>query len=771
MHSNTPLLLAFTPLSTPTKKKPSILIIGNNALASLRTTTALEAGYEVILAGPSQPEQLLSPLSSTFVSIHSRAPSTSSVISTLPSNWDPELLRRLNAGQVTHVHFELPSDATTQEWTTWFEEVERNRRLRASFREEALHRRFLVNIAQHPSLSDFSFPVTRNHTSLTSTGVARTTQVAISSGSASNEHLRSGVNRSSLVEEFEGVWKAVERLSQAMETGGTTDGDLEKTPLLSPRHQEQVESPLDLSFIVDRLPSPDLHTLFSAHPLPNTCTLDVFSNTTSEKGRHRRFDSAPALSEKSFPVSTATSGKEDRHYSLDLVNHRGWKMDRRASVLTDHVKTWFSWRRTRRVRNGLFIVLFAVLAVLQIIVQVEKFTKSRRPVVPFTNSIALRPLRPVLKHNMPQPSFRANLRSDRGYITTYPYGGMTNQLVSIIKLVALGQKLDRVIIMDELQVSRSESRNAPLSEFFDVERWMNKTGTSIVNWWDLKDPRSGVVDQLTCWGYRNETRLRKYRIDTHTYRIPPSLSLHWEIEPSTSNAGIELLSIWNSTEWLASQARHQFLSHGLKAPSYPSTDVLCLENTFYVQPLDFKDGKVDQTYPIEEFHPHGETWLRVGQYLRFNPRVHTIVDELLISILGSSSKPFIAVHIRQGDFVWEKRVTDDVSEIREKYSVEVDQIQQELKERFHYKKDLPVLLATDAWNSSFVFELKQAGWKYLNHTAFETKARYGGWYPAMLDSAVLSRAEGFVGTRSSSFSYLAARRVETWNGGISAIVE
>ena len=365
MPTHTPLLLAFTPHSSTTKKKPAILIIGHNALASLRTMTALEAGYEVLLAGPSRPEQLLSPVSTTFVSIHSRAPSTSSIISTFPSTWDPDLLRRLIAGQVGHIHFDLPPDATTQEWLTWFEEVERSRRLKIVrfvvlcdtvdseqpsdtsqpqlqhrtlesaqlFREEALRRRFLVNIAQYPSLSDFSFPVTQRHTSLSSTGISQTTQVAITSSSALSEQLRSRVYGSTVVEAVEGVVKAVQRLARAMEVDPNIDGDHEKTPLLSPRRQDQVEIPLDLSFIVDRLQSPDLHTLFSAHPLPNACTLDVFSVPTSEKGRHRRSDSAPALSEKSFPVSTVSTGKEERHYSLDLVNHRGWKMDRRASVL------------------------------------------------------------------------------------------------------------------------------------------------------------------------------------------------------------------------------------------------------------------------------------------------------------------------------------------------------------------------------------------------------------------------------------------------------
>jgi hypothetical protein len=71
---------------------------------------------------------------------------------------------------------------------------------------------------------------------------------------------------------------------------------------------------------------------------------------------------------------------------------------------------------------------------------------------------------------------------------------------------------------------------------------------------------------------------------------------------------------------------------------------------------------------------------------------------------------------------------------------------------------------------AFIMKLSKLGWIYANHVEFATAARFGGWWPGMLDSALLSRGIGFVGTKQSTFSYVAARRVESWNGGITTVV-
>jgi hypothetical protein len=62
--------------------------------------------------------------------------------------------------------------------------------------------------------------------------------------------------------------------------------------------------------------------------------------------------------------------------------------------------------------------------------------------------------------------------------------------------------------------------------------------------------------------------------------------------------------------------------------------------------------------------------------------------------------------------------------------------------------------------------VKAQGWAFVNHTEEATVERYGEWYPPLLDTVIQSRAVGFVGTKSSTFSLIGERRVQDWNGGV-----
>ncbi|GAA5847158.1 hypothetical protein JCM5353_004982 [Sporobolomyces roseus] len=161
-HSGASLLLSFSPsASDSTEPPPTVLLLGPTRLSALRTFAALEAGYKVIVGG--------SPL---------KDPSSSS--SQTP--WDPELQHRLDSRQIETIPFVLPRDASQSEWSTWFDESstslegvtliglsdtlvssKSSRRTLDSakaFRKEAKRRRFVVNVADRPELSDFSWMVT-----------------------------------------------------------------------------------------------------------------------------------------------------------------------------------------------------------------------------------------------------------------------------------------------------------------------------------------------------------------------------------------------------------------------------------------------------------------------------------------------------------------------------------------------------------------------------------------------------------------------------------
>lgn len=48
-------------------------------------------------------------------------------------------------------------------------------------------------------------------------------------------------------------------------------------------------------------------------------------------------------------------------------------------------------------------------------------------------------------------------------------------------------------------------------------------------------------------------------------------------------------------------------------------------------------------------------------------------------------------------------------------------------------------------DSFFLTRIHRLGWVHVNHIDFATAARFGGWYPDILDAVLLSRAVGFVG--------------------------
>ncbi|GAA5920982.1 hypothetical protein JCM1841_003242 [Sporobolomyces salmonicolor] len=163
-------------------------------------------------------------------------------------------------------------------------------------------------------------------------------------------------------------------------------------------------------------------------------------------------------------------------------------------------------------------------------------------------------------------------------------------------------------------------------------------------------------------------------------------------------------------------------------------------------------------------------WANVGRHLQFNSHVNHITDELLTALFGWRRKKFVAVHLRQGDFLTLGRASSAMDEVVETFPAGVKQVQTALQARRKRSKELPVLFATDSGDPAFIAKLSKRGWIHINHIEFATTARFGGWSSGVLDSAILSRAEGFLGTRQSTFSSVAARRVESWNGGVTAIV-
>lgn len=148
------LLLAFSaPQPTPPSSTfDTVVLLSPSRTNASRAFAALEAGYNVVVGSSGS------------------------------AQWDPELATRRDQNQITTINFDLAPTAADREWSDWFDQLpnELSRRCMmiilgdttaslpsrrssssaAAFASAAHSRRFLVNVADDPNLSDFSWPTT-----------------------------------------------------------------------------------------------------------------------------------------------------------------------------------------------------------------------------------------------------------------------------------------------------------------------------------------------------------------------------------------------------------------------------------------------------------------------------------------------------------------------------------------------------------------------------------------------------------------------------------
>lgn len=348
-----------------------------------------------------------------------------------------------------------------------------------------------------------------------------------------------------------------------------------------------------------------------------------------------------------------------------------------------------------------------------------------------------------------------------------------NQIIEMFKLVHLAHRLNRVAILyvpsrstymssrptdteadprPELKAVHSEGGDILFSEVFDLVAFSDNANVSAIEWKDIKhhDTPGTEREKLSCWGWRDPRPLARYNVHTDFWPYPGQLTVPSSIESSMTFPAIEVLVSQPQTKWLTAKSKEYFGSVE-KAPAFPDSQLLCFENLFYVPSLKFVQGAVDRTFSIEELSPQDPVWAEVGRHLHFSAKANKIADELLSALLGSPKRPFIAVHIRQGDFVALGRVGKSGG--IGGYVSAVELIQEELTERMKPSllslrsaaKPLPVVFASDSQDPSYIARLEDLGWLYIDHKEFATVTRFGGWYPGLLDSLILSRSVGFVG--------------------------
>ncbi|SCZ89072.1 BZ3500_MvSof-1268-A1-R1_Chr1-1g00934 [Microbotryum saponariae] len=152
--------IASSSSTTPTPSHDTLLLLSPSRISALRAFAALEAGYRIVV-GASATHQ-----------------------------WDAELAWRKDQGQIETIEWNIPFDADESAWSHWFDNVlptsissrcllvvlgdtmtttsaaqsssSRRRSFSSAraFKRIANERRYLVNIADAPTLSDFTWPTT-----------------------------------------------------------------------------------------------------------------------------------------------------------------------------------------------------------------------------------------------------------------------------------------------------------------------------------------------------------------------------------------------------------------------------------------------------------------------------------------------------------------------------------------------------------------------------------------------------------------------------------
>lgn len=357
-----------------------------------------------------------------------------------------------------------------------------------------------------------------------------------------------------------------------------------------------------------------------------------------------------------------------------------------------------------------------------------------------------------LRSNIPLHSFRANLKTGQGYVTSFPTGSLSESGASLrvfvlpalltceARSLLLGSRaadglfqahahrsetrprrhcvrffLPHASIFDrgkkqrpdslrpcrtELRAAHGEGGDVPLTDFFDLRLFAHRANVSLVQWRDVKIPdmRGTQQEQLSCWGWRDTRALSRYNIKTDFWPYPGQLQTPVSTETSITFPGIEVLALQDNSKWLEETARRTFPDEATRPP-FPDQQVMCFDNLFYVPVVKFVYGQLDTSYAIEELPPDSAVWTHVGQHLHFNSHVNHIADELLAALIGSRRKQFIGVHIRTGKAIdWSGgNAANTTAELIDSFKAGVQVVQDQLRRRRKgHRGDLPVLFTTDA---------------------------------------------------------------------------
>ncbi|KAK7695288.1 hypothetical protein QCA50_002478 [Cerrena zonata] len=395
--------------------------------------------------------------------------------------------------------------------------------------------------------------------------------------------------------------------------------------------------------------------------------------------------------------------------------------------------------------------------------------------------VAVTPSYPQTLLGPPTDRFRDNLRNDTKYITSWISAGWNNDVMTYANLIYLGQITDRVPVIGLFTPSHIGGDAPPIAfgEVFNVSRFIEDSSIPIVEWDDVKNPDSEVVEDLGCWNIWEAVQYYEHHPRGSTVPDWVGLDISYTRGPDwlkkiPNYEHNKCSTFWALARLAYPEDRNKNIGNALPSPVHktvldPDEHMLCYDYLYY--------ACADQEFEFEwEYAP---AWKYVARYLRWSDPVQETAAAYVNRLFGlpddAAVPPYITIHVRHGDFngwCWEAETAEDCFAPLTAIARRVREVQDEIRVRKGI--DIPmtrVIMTSDDRNETWWDEVKSYGWARMDHTEQQTVEHYGRWYPVILDSAIQSNGLGFVGTDRSTFSILSMRRVQDWHGGATRLVK
>ncbi|THH12795.1 hypothetical protein EW146_g7360 [Bondarzewia mesenterica] len=374
----------------------------------------------------------------------------------------------------------------------------------------------------------------------------------------------------------------------------------------------------------------------------------------------------------------------------------------------------------------------------------------------------------------PTARFRDNLRNDTQYITSWISAGWTNDVMTYGNLVYLAMITERVPIIGPFTPSHigSEAGGIPFSEVFDLDYLSKAINLPVVEWdevKDLSDPSSTEVEGLGCWSIWQAVQFREPN-PRITGALSQGLDVSYTKAPSwvQKNPGYEHdphAHFWSIATLTFPEGHTNNLgtprpSNVLGAVLHPDEQVACFDYLYYVCATESFEYEFD----------YSPGWRFAVKHFRWTDRLQGIADGYLKRMFGVPEQgevpPYIGVHLRHGDFInyCGDVPKEDCFAPLSAVARRVMEIREEVRERHGYTPERVVVLS-DEKDPAWWDAVRLLGWHTPDHAAEDTTAKYGRWYPLLIDAVIQSSGIGFIGTERSTMSVLARRRVQDWHAG------